>query len=210
VFNNRVVYIVDSEASYRRRLALALRQQGMDTQSFMDIADLLEAADYVPAGCVLLTVRQQHGSASDGIGQLLSRRSDMPIIVLGVNPTVREAVQALRAGAVDCLDIRSAMAKIRLALDYAFEILPARVAHQQVVGEAIALRAHLTRREEDVLKAVVMGLTSREIAQQLQIGVRTVEMHRSNIMQKLRMDNLAALIRFAILTGIAPSGEDAA
>jgi two-component system, LuxR family, response regulator FixJ len=210
VFRNRVVYIVDRDASHRRRLALALRHQGIDTRAFAASTDLLEAASYLPAGCVLLAVRPQDRPGQELIRDLLAQRSDMPVIMMGVDPTIREAVEALRAGAVDCLAIPCPMAKMRQALDYAFEILPARVAHQQFIGEAAALRAHLTRREEDVLKGVVTGMTNREIAQQLQIGVRTVEMHRGNIMQKLRMDNLVALIRFATLTGIADSGEDAA
>lgn len=210
VFKNRVAYIVDSDASYRRRFALALRHQGLETRAFSSGADLIEAASYLPAGCVLLAVRPHDRGGLDTIRSLLAQRSDMPVIVMRVDPTIREAVQALRAGAVDCLTIPSPMAKVRLALDYAYEILPAKVAHQQFIGEAAALRAHLTPREEDVLKRIVAGMTNRQIADDLHIGVRTVEMHRGNIMQKLRMDNLVALIRFATLAGIAGSDEDAA
>jgi len=204
VFKNRVAYIVDGDASYRRRFALALRHQGLETRAFSGGGDLIEEASYLPAGCVLLAVRAGEGDGLETIRALLAQRSDMPVIVMRVDPTIREAVQALRAGAVDCLAIPCPMAKVRLALDYAYEILPAKVAHQQFIGEAAALRAHLTPREEDVLKRIVAGMTNR------QIGVRTVEMHRGNIMQKLRMDNLVALIRFATLAGIAGSDEDAA
>lgn len=210
VFKNRVAYIVDSDASYRRRFALALRHQGLETRAFSGGGDLIEEASYLPAGCVLLAVRAGEGDGLGMIRALLAQRSDMPVIVMRVDPTIREAVQALRAGAVDCLAIPCPMAKVRLALDYAYEILPAKVAHQQFIGEAAALRAHLTPREEDVLKRIVAGMTNRQIAHDLEIGVRTVEMHRGNIMQKLRMDNLVALIRFATLAGIAGSDEDAA
>nr|WP_256432841.1 LuxR C-terminal-related transcriptional regulator [Novosphingobium sp. SG751A] len=210
VFKKRVAYIVDSDASYRRRFALALRHQGLETRAFSSDADLVEAASYLPAGCVLLAIRGPERSGLDTIRRLLAQRSDMPVIMMRVDPTIREAVQALRAGAVDCLPIPCPMAKVRLALDYAYEILPAKVAHQQFIGEAAALRAHLTSREEEVLKRIVGGMTNRQIALDLAIGVRTVEMHRGNIMQKLRMDNLVALIRFATLAGIAGSNEDAA
>lgn len=210
MLNNRVAYIIDSDASYRRRLVLTLRHQGVETRAFSSSEDLLEAASYLPAGCVLLAIRGPEPDGLDFIRSLLAQRSDMPVIVMRVEPTIREAVQALRAGAVDCLTIPCSMSKMRLALDYAYEILPAKVARQQLIGEAAALRAHLTRREEDVLKKIVTGLTNREIAENLNIGVRTVEMHRSNIMQKLRMDNLVTLIRFATLAGISGSDEDAA
>jgi two-component system, LuxR family, response regulator FixJ len=210
VVSNRVVYLVDSDASYRRRLSLALRHQGIETRTFPAAEALIEAASDLPAGCVLLAVRTDRPDGHDTIHGLLARRTDMPVIVLRVDPTIRQAVQALRAGAVDCLAIPCPMAKLRQALDYAFQILPTKVAHQQSVGAAVALRAHLTRREEDVLKGIVAGMTNREIAEHLAIGVRTVEMHRGNLMQKLHVDNLVSLIRFATLAGIAMSDEDAA
>lgn len=205
-----MVYIVDSDASYRRRLVLALRHQGMETRAFASGEDLIEATSYLPAGCVLLAMRGHDRLEHNLLATLLARRSDMPILVMRVAPTIRQAVQALRDGAVDCLDIPCPMPKLRQALDYAFGILPAKVAHQQFIGEAAALHADLTPREKDVLKGIVAGMTNRDIAKTLHIGVRTVEMHRGNIMQKLRMDNLVALIRFATLTGIVDSAEDAA
>jgi two-component system response regulator FixJ len=125
-------------------------------------------------------------------------------------PTIADVVQALRAGAIDFLEIPVQTEMLRPVLDHGFAVLPARVARQQRIGQASALTTQLTPREQEVLRGVVAGLTNRAIAERLRIGVRTVEMHRGNIMQKLQMDNLAALIRFAILTGILDHGLDAA
>ncbi|WP_206240207.1 response regulator transcription factor [Novosphingobium terrae] len=210
MFDNHAIYLVDSDAAYRRRLALDLRNQGMEIRTFVSERELIQAVEGLPAGCILLAIRTQEPGDQDVIRTLLARRSDMPIIVMRVEPSIQEAVQALRIGAVDCLAIPCSMPKMRAALDYAFQLLPTKIADRESVAEAIGLRAHLTRREEDVLRGIVAGMTNRAIAQHLSIGVRTVEMHRANMMQKLRVDNLASLLRFAALAGIMISGEDAA
>lgn len=144
------------------------------------------------------------------VRSVLALRPEMAVIVMAQAPTIRDVVEALRAGAVDFLEIPIRVETLRPVLDHGFSILPARVAKQQRVGQATALTTQLTPREQEVLRGVVAGLTNRAIAERLHIGVRTVEMHRGNIMQKLQMDNLAALIRFAILTGILDQGLDAA
>lgn len=203
---NRVVHIVDSDAGNRRSLARTLRHEGMDSFAYASGDDLLEASGYILPGCVLIIARPPQPDQSDMVRTLLAARAEMAVIVMGAEPTIALAVQALRAGAVDFLDLACPLAKLRVALDYAFDILPEKVAHQRFIGEAIALKSRLTPREQDVLKGIVAGHTNRAIAQALGIGTRTVEMHRSNIMQKLHMDNIAELIRFAVLSGIADPG----
>lgn len=207
---HRVVHIVDSDAGHRRSLARALRNEGMDTFAYVSGADLIGAGGYILPGCVLVAARDTRDDQTDVVRNLLSIRPEMAVIVMGATPTIPQAVRALRAGAVDFLDIACPLPKLRMALDYAFAILPEKVAQQQFIGEALALKAQLTPREQEVLKGVVAGHTNRMIATSLGIGVRTVEMHRGNIMQKLQMDNIVELIRFAVLSGIVDPGADAA
>lgn len=203
---NRVVHIVDSDAGHRRSLARALRHEGMDSFAYVSGEDLIGASGYILPGCVLIIARPPHPDQSDMVRALLATRPEMAVIVMGADPTIPRAVQALRAGAVDFLDLACPLAKLRVALDYAFDILPEKVAHQRFIGEAIALKAQLTPREQDVLEGIVAGHTNRAIATALGIGIRTVEMHRGNIMQKLHMDNIVELIRFAVLSGIVDPG----
>lgn len=218
----RTVHIVDSDALHRRDLAQLIRQQGLDCHPFAASADLADALGYLPAGCVLLAWRTPQPPAQatpiageeEGPGPMvravLSQRPEMAVIVMAVSPTIPQVVQALRAGAVDFLEMPVQADALRPVLEHGFSILPARVAKQQRVGQATALTTQLTPREQEVLRGVVAGLTNRAIAERLRIGVRTVEMHRGNIMQKLQMDNLAALIRFAVFTGVLDQGLDAA
>lgn len=214
---HRTVHIVDGDASHRRDLAKQLRLLGMDLHPFANLGDLIDALGYLPAGCVLLAQRNLPDSAMDHgehlaslVRAVLSRRPELAIIVMAENPSIRDAVIALRAGAIDFLEIPASPSALRGVIDHGFSVLPARVARQQRVGQATALTTQLTPREQEVLRGVVAGLTNRAIAERLTIGVRTVEMHRGNIMHKLQMDNLAALIRFALLTGIMDQGVDAA
>ncbi|NKJ42030.1 MULTISPECIES: response regulator transcription factor [unclassified Novosphingobium] len=216
----RTVHIVDSDTLHRRDVTLMVRKQGLDCHPFSQTADLEEALGYIQAGCVLMAWRgaspEADASTDDDEGpgamvrSVLALRPEMAVIVMAQAPTIRDVVEALRAGAVDFLEIPIRVETLRPVLDHGFSILPARVAKQQRVGQATALTTQLTPREQEVLRGVVAGLTNRAIAERLHIGVRTVEMHRGNIMQKLQMDNLAALIRFAILTGILDQGLDAA
>lgn len=182
----------------------------MDSFAYVSGKDLIDAGGYILPGCVLLIARPPHPDQSEMVRALLATRPEMAVIVMGADPTIARAVQALRAGAVDFLDLACPLAKLRIALDYAFDILPEKVAHQRFISEAIALKAQLTPREQDVLAGIVAGHTNRAIAGALGIGTRTVEMHRGNIMQKLHMDNIVELIRFAVLSGIVDPGADAA
>lgn len=217
----RTVHIVDSDTLQRRDLTLMVRQLGLDCHPFAQTADLAEALGYLQAGCVLMAWRGRTtanqsatGSGEDSpapmVRKVLGIRPEMAVIVMASTPEIRDVVQALRAGAIDFLEIPTRPETLRPVLDHGFSILPARVVKQQRVGQATALTTQLTPREQEVLRGVVAGLTNRAIAERLRIGVRTVEMHRGNIMQKLQMDNLAALIRFAILTGVLDQGLDAA
>lgn len=220
----RNVHVVDGDAVHRRDLAKQLRQLGLEAHPFASMSDFADAAGYLPAGCVLLAYRthsdetgQAKREATDmardiqsTVQSVLERRPEMSVIIMDTEASVRAAVQALRAGAIDFLHIPASTAELRDVLDHAFAVLPARIVRQQRVGQATAMTTQLTPREQEVLRGVVAGLTNRAIAERLKIGVRTVEMHRGNIMHKLQMDNLAALIRFALLTGILDQGLDAA
>jgi two-component system response regulator FixJ len=208
------VHIVDSDPAHRRDLAQMVRQLGLDCHPFAAFSDLMEAMGYLPAGCILLAWRDRAANEAAALGavvrSVLLQRPEMAVVIMAASPTIADVVQALRAGAIDFLEIPVQTEMLRPVLDRGFAVLPARVARQQRIGQASALTTQLTPREQEVLRGVVAGLTNRAIAERLRIGVRTVEMHRGNIMQKLQMDNLAALIRFAILTGILDHGLDAA
>lgn len=204
---NRVVHVVDSDSRHLREVSKALQLQGITVYPFSSDDYFRDAILYLPAGCTLLVARERNDEITTRIRNFSIVRSDFSIIVMGEAPAVADVVRALKGGAADFLPIPWNAQSLKIALDAAFEHLPRKIARRRMIGEALELKNQLTRREEEVLEAVVSGMTNREIATKLSIGVRTVEMHRGNIMHKLRMDNLASLMRFAFLTGIIDPGQ---
>lgn len=207
---NRVVHIVDSDSGHLRELSKALQLQGITVYPFASDDYFRDAILYLPAGCTLLIARPLSDDMATRIRNFSIVRPDFSIIAMGEAPEIADVVRALKVGAIDFISIPWSAGSLKAALDAAFEHLPTKIARRRMIGEALELRNHLTRREEEVLEAVVAGMTNREIAAKLKIGVRTVEMHRGNIMHKLRMDNVVSLMRFAFLTGIIDSGQNTA
>jgi two-component system, LuxR family, response regulator DctR len=198
------VFIVDDDASVRDALAWLLRSRRLYSESY-DSAEAFErkiAAGFVPAQacCLLLDVRMPGMSGLALFDKLVERglQADLPVIFLTGHADVPTAVAAVKRGAFDFCEkpfsdnalvdrIEQALAQsganVRLRLGKA--------AVQQRLSE-------LTERERDVMRLVVEGLPNKLIADQLDISVRTVEVHRSRVFDKMEVKSaveLANLLR---------------
>jgi two-component system response regulator DctR len=122
--------------------------------------------------------------------------STLPIIFLTAFGEVVTAVQAIQSGAVDFLEKPFSNQQLLMRIEQAVEQDAQRRAQCQRWAERKARLAHLTPREREVLNLVVAGDTNREIAAQLDIGLRTVEMHRQQVMQKLGARSAVDLVHF--------------
>jgi RNA polymerase sigma factor (sigma-70 family) len=193
-----MVFIVDDDAAVCDSLSLLLGLRGYKTRSFARGEDLLAAIDSAARGCVLLDLRMP---TVDGIAvqaALAARGIRLPVIILTAHGDVASARAALKGGAFDFLekpiDDTLLMATIDAALG--------RDASARIEGErSDALRrrvARLTARERQVLAAVIDGRHNREIAANLGISPRTVEVYKARLMDKLQIDRLPELIRLAL------------
>lgn len=207
---SRIIYLVGGDPQYRRSLARMLRTSGYRTHAFASAADMIEATAYIEPGCVLLDGRLPDTRGIDLLRELAERRPEMPVIKIGDAGCVRSAVRAIRAGAVDFIERPFADAALLSMIDHAFAQLPARVRHELRVREAVLKGESLTPREREVLAGMLDGLSSRVIGDRIGIGVRTVEMHRANVMRKLDTDSLPALMRLCLLAGLTSVEPDEA
>jgi RNA polymerase sigma factor (sigma-70 family) len=193
-----MVFIVDDDAAVCDSLSLLLGLRGYKTRSFARGEDFLAAIDSAARGCVLLDLRMP---TVDGIAvqaALAARGIRLPVIILTAHGDVASARAALKGGAFDFLekpiDDTLLMATIDAALG--------RDASARIEGErSDALRrrvARLTARERQVLAAVIDGRHNREIAANLGISPRTVEVYKARLMDKLQIDRLPELIRLAL------------
>lgn len=188
------VYIVDDDASVRDSLSLMLGLAGCSTALFADAEAFLAAWQPQWAGCVVADLRLPGRTGIELQAELRGRGSRLPFIVITAHGDVPTARTAFQAAAVDFLEKPFDHAQLRAAIESAFSMEGRRL---QRSAEAAKL-AVLTAREREVLEHAAQGLHAKEIAARLGISARTVEVHKTRIMQKLGVRNVAELVRFAL------------
>ncbi len=195
------VYIVDDDAAVRDSMAQLLGMHGYETRQFADAADYLDEAEKLPKGCLLLDIRMPGMSGMELQEELKKRGRDEPIVFVTGHGDISLAVKAMKAGATDFLqkpcDEHELVGAVRHALTGKRD---ARLAGG-IDEKAAAAVARLTDREREILSHVSKGLTSKAIAQRLGISVRTVDIHRANIMNKTGTRNVVELVRLALAGG---------
>lgn len=190
-----LVYIVDDDAAVRDSLSLLLRLKGYNNRAFSCAEEFL--AHFSPGwcGCLLLDIRL---TGMDGLAlqrDLARRGSTLPLIFITGHGDVAKAREALKAGAVDFLekplDDQALIAAVDEALDIAV-----RERNAGAARDTLAARLErLTGRERQVLEMVVEGCHNREIAAQLEISPRTVEVYKARMMEKMQARTLSELLR---------------
>lgn len=188
------VFVVDDDASVRDSLALMLGLSGYRTALFADAEAFLAAWQPDWAGCVIADLRLPGRSGIELQAGLRTRGSRLPFIIITAHGDVPTARTAFQASAVDFLEKPFDHAQLRAAIESAFSMESRRL---QRSAEAAKL-AVLTPRERDVLEHAAQGLHAKEIAAKLGISPRTVEVHKTRIMEKLGVRNVAELVRFAL------------
>ena len=188
------VYIVDDDASVRDSLALMLGLSGYSTALFADAEALLASWQPHWAGCVVADLRLPGRTGIELQAELRARESQLPFIIITAHGDVPTARTAFQASAVDFLEKPFDHAQLRAAIENAFSMEGRRL---QRSAEAAKL-AVLTAREREVLEQAAQGLHAKEIAARLGISPRTVEVHKTRIMAKLGVRNVAELVRFAL------------
>lgn len=188
------VYIVDDDAAVRDSLSLMLGLGGYSTALFGDAEALLAAWRKDWAGCVVADLRLPGKSGLELLAELRARGAALPVIIMTAHGDVPSARRAFQAHAVDFLEKPFDHAQLRAAIDTAFSREGSRLERD---GDAAKLAA-LTAREREVLEHAAKGLHAKEIAAVLGISPRTVEVHKSRLMEKLGARNLAELVRLAL------------
>ena len=190
-----IVYIVDDDAAVRDSLLVLLGVQGFATRAFPSAEAFLEACTPDCAGCVLLDLRMPGRNGLALQREMVDRGIALPVIMITAHGDISAVRASFKSGAVDFLekplDNAQLIAAVRAALerDAAHRADAERAAH---VGRQLD---RLTPREREVLTRVVAGRHNREIAVELRISARTVEVHKAKIMDKLGVERLPDLIR---------------
>lgn len=196
------VFIIDDDPAIRDSLALMIKQEDLAVRSFDSGEAFLAAHNIECLGCAIIDIRMP---GIDGLRlqeEFAKRNIHLPIIFLTGHGDIPMSVGAIKAGAVDFLTKpvtrEKLLASIRSAIKESEKILTEDANHHH----ALSLLSELTSRERDVMLLAIHGYPNKEIARQLGISHRTVEIHKSKIMYKTGAINLLDLARIAHESGL--------
>lgn len=183
----------------RRSLSFSLATLGFSTRAFASGRDFLDEVDMLSPGCVLLDIRMPEIDGLAVLQQLGERIQRFAVVAITGHGDVDIAVRAMKCGARDFLEKPFTDAALTDVIATLLDDLPVRVDAEAVRRDAAARVAQLTPREQDVLNGLVVGLPNKALAHNLAISVRTVEMHRGNLMARLGAKSLAEVVCLAVL-----------
>ncbi len=191
----RIVYAVDDDAGVRKALRLLMKSVGLDVETFATGQEFLDRYDRDRLACLVLDVRMAGMSGPDLLEKLGEEGMEIPAVVITGHGDVATTVRVMRAGAVDVLEKPFNDQALLDCVNRAFE-RAAEIRRRQAEQAAIEARlAWLTPRESEVMTLMVAGKCSKEIARELGISRKTVDLHRMHVMAKLETESVVELVR---------------
>jgi len=195
------VFVVDDDPSIRELLTWLMKREGLAVQAFGEAREFLAAYAPERPGCLVLDLNMPGMDGLELQQYLKSQGVLLPVIFLSGGADVPKAVRAVREGAIDFLekpfDYKRVVELVRECVERDRASRAGRD-RRRVVNERLG---QLTQREREVLDLVVAGKLNREIAEALDISIKTVEAHRARLMEKLEVGSLAELVQAVVAAG---------
>lgn len=192
------VFVIDDDAAVRDSIALMVGLEGYRTSVFADAEAFLAAWKEDWAGCIIADVKLPGQSGVELQEALRKKQVSVPFVIITAHGDVATARAAFLSQAVDFLEKPFDNAQLFAAIETAFALEERRIQRDEGKRRDSEKIARLTAREREVLEQAALGLHAKEIAAVLAISPRTVEVHKTRIMEKLGVRNVAELVRFAI------------
>jgi FixJ family two-component response regulator len=206
--NGATVLIVDDDAAVRRSVSRLIRSAGYAVQTFASPADFLQCALPAEPSCVVLDMCMDGMSGLEVQEKLRQRDSRrVPVVFLSGRATVPHAAAGFKQGAADFLEKPVRPRQLIDAVNRAIEHDRTQVADRAEMAGFRQRFEALTPREQEVMRQVVSGRLNKQAAAALEISEKTIKVHRARVMEKMRVDSLAALVLVAERLGLAPASS---
>lgn len=193
------VFVVDDDPSMRKSLQWLTESVGLNVETFATAEEFLTTYNNARPGCLLLDMRMPGMSGLDLQSRLAEAEARLPVIIVTGHGEIQSAVRAMKLGAVAFIEKpfrdQELLDNVRQAIERDLQEREQEAARRDVE----ARHARLTPREREVLNLVVAGRANKQIASELGISQKTVEVHRSHVMRKLEAQSVAELVRLAMM-----------
>jgi FixJ family two-component response regulator len=197
------VFVVDDDESVRESLESLIRSAGLTVETFASAHEFLSERRADEPGCLVLDIRLPGLSGLDLQQQLAEIKIEIPIVFITGHGDIPTSVRAMKAGAVEFLTKPFRDEDLLDAIRQAVERDRVARRRQTQMAELRTRYESLTPREREVMALVVSGLLNKQVAAQLGVSEVTIKVHRGQIMQKMRAESLADLVRMSERLGIS-------
>lgn len=199
MYSDVIVYIVDDDDGVRHSLSLLVQSVELNTACYPSAQHFLEHYDPSKPGCLLLDIRMPELSGLELMSILSEKNIHIPVIIVTGHGDTALAVRAMKAGAMDFIEKpfndQLLLDSVSRAIDKGVEMFKA----QQDCANYHHLKQRLSPREAEVLDLMVDGMGTKEIGVALGISSKTVDVHRSHILEKMQVKSVPDLVRLVVM-----------
>ena len=197
------IHVLDDDLAIQSLLRSLGEMAGYEVHCYGTAGAFAKRTSEDRPGCLVLDLMRPDGTGIDVLQRLVASGNELPVVFMSGMASVAEAVRALKLGSIDFVEKPFELSRMRDALERAIQLDRER---RQTAGEQerrLQRFARLSPRETEVLERIVRGAANKEVALQLGLSPKTVEVHRANVTRKTGADSLADLVRMHIAVNSA-------
>lgn len=192
------IHVLEDDAAIQSLFRTLCELAGYEVCTYGSIRAFAARAEDDRPGCLVLDLMLPDGSGIEVLQQLAASGNEMPVVFMSGMASVGEAVRALKLGSLDFVEKPFELSRMRQALEQAVAVDRERRRRQGEQARVQQRFATLSPREQQVLEQIVRGAANKEVALQLGLSPKTVEVHRANVMRKTGAESLAELVRLHV------------